>query len=128
VRVITLITGGITTNFLDNMQTEPLKLPENSYYGAIKDDIQAQEEDVPFGVPPEKFAQDVLKQVERGSTGKFWVGGAAWMSRVMLWFMNEWAVVSRCLLVMGLCSLLTEHAGPLFSVDETVHEEACWDT
>ncbi|KAF2659507.1 NAD(P)-binding protein [Lophiostoma macrostomum CBS 122681] len=90
VRVITLITGGISTKFLDNLQSQPVDLPETSFYHAIKNDIQAQEETVPFGVPPEKFAQDVLRQVERGATGKFWVGGAACMTRVLGWVMTEW--------------------------------------
>jgi 1-acylglycerone phosphate reductase len=37
VRVITLITGGIATNFLTNLQT--VELPEDSYYICVKDVI-----------------------------------------------------------------------------------------
>ena len=92
-RVITLITGGIDTKFLANLETVP-SLPEDSYYKVIEKDIMKQEEKVPFGVTPESFARDVLKRVESGRSGKYWVGGAAWLSRVTNWFAGEWVSVS----------------------------------
>lgn len=91
-RVLTLITGGITTNFLANQPT--LVLPENSYYQGIKNIIEEQPEQVPLGVSPAKFARDVQYQVEKGTTGKYWIGGAAWFARLASWLLPEWLMVS----------------------------------
>lgn len=82
VRVITLLTGGVATNFLSNL--ELVKLPPDSYYLSVQDIIQHQSVDVPFAVSPEAFAQAVLRPVERGVSGKVWVGGASWMAWVMV--------------------------------------------
>ena len=92
VRVITLIAGGIATNFLANLQT--LTLPENSYYLCVKDIIEEQPERIPFGIKPEAFAHDVLRQVEKGTTGKFWVGGGTCIARIGLWLFPQCALVS----------------------------------
>lgn len=92
VRVITLITGGVTTNFLANQRT--LAFPENSYYLCIKGMIEEQPEQVPLGISPDTFAHDVLHQVEKGRTGKYWVGGGACVSRFALWFLPQSALVS----------------------------------
>ncbi|KAH7077762.1 hypothetical protein BKA63DRAFT_271518 [Paraphoma chrysanthemicola] len=91
VRVITLVTGGVATKFLNNIQ--PVELPKDSYYMSIKDVIDDHPENVPFGMKPEVFANDVLRRVEKGSTGKAWVGGAIPMIRMALWFFPQWALV-----------------------------------
>ena len=91
-RVLTLITGGITTNFLANIPT--LLLPENSYYHGIKSIIEKQPEQVPFGVSPKDFAREVLYQVEKGTTGKYWIGGATGFARLSIWLLPEWLLVS----------------------------------
>ncbi|KAJ9483460.1 hypothetical protein VN97_g9942 [Penicillium thymicola] len=88
VRVLTLVTGGITTNFLANLPT--LVLPENSYYHGIKHIIQEKPEKVPFGASPESFAREVLCQVEKGTTGKYWIGGVSGFARLALWLFPEW--------------------------------------
>ncbi|KAJ5134308.1 hypothetical protein N7526_005673 [Penicillium atrosanguineum] len=88
VRVLTLITGGITTNFLANIPT--LLLPENSYYHGIRNIIEEQPQQVPFGVSPNKFAREVLYQVEKGTTGKYWIGGATGFARLSLWLLPDW--------------------------------------
>jgi 1-acylglycerone phosphate reductase len=88
VRVVTLITGGVATKFLANF--EPVTLPEDS----IKHIIEKQEDHVPFGVAPEKYALDVLRYVERGGTGKIWIGGGSLLGRVANWIFPVWAVVS----------------------------------
>ncbi|KAF2795458.1 NAD(P)-binding protein [Melanomma pulvis-pyrius CBS 109.77] len=90
VRVITLLAGGITTNFLANLQTPAY--PEKSYYLCIKDMIEEQPAQVPFGVRPEVFAHDVLRQVEKGTTGKFWVGGGVCIARFALWLFPQSAL------------------------------------
>ncbi|RFU79398.1 short-chain dehydrogenase reductase [Trichoderma arundinaceum] len=95
VRVITLITGGIATNFFVNLQT--LTFPENSYYKSIKDIIEDNPEQNPYGMKPELFAQNVLQQVEKGTTGKYWVGGGAGLARFALWLLPQ-SVVDRLVL------------------------------
>ncbi|KAJ5669063.1 hypothetical protein N7462_010133 [Penicillium macrosclerotiorum] len=89
VRVLTLLTGGIATNFLTNVPT--LVLPEDSYYIGIKDIIEMQPEKVPFGVSPEKFANDVVYYVEKKRAGKVWLGGAANLARFSTW-LPQWMV------------------------------------
>lgn len=93
VRVITLVTGGIATSFLKNL--EPVKLPEDSYYTSIKDMIEEQPEHVPMGMKPEAFALDVLRHVEKGSTGKIWIGGGAAIMRPAAWLSPQCLLVSH---------------------------------
>ncbi|OJJ46544.1 hypothetical protein ASPZODRAFT_66106 [Penicilliopsis zonata CBS 506.65] len=92
VRVMTLLTGGVDTNFLGNLP--PVVLPENSYYTGIKDIIEHQPDRVPFAITPAKYAKDVVCQVENGTTGKYWIGGAASMARFSLWALPQWILVS----------------------------------
>ncbi|EHK20602.1 uncharacterized protein TRIVIDRAFT_192808 [Trichoderma virens Gv29-8] len=91
VRVISLITGGIATKFFINLQI--LTFPENSYYHSVKDIIEEIPEENPYGMKPELFAQDVLNQVEKGTTGKHWVGGGASLVRWALWLLPQGAIV-----------------------------------
>lgn len=94
VRVITLLTGGVATRFLSNL--DPVDLPKDSYYLNVKDVIMHRSEDVPMAVSAEAFAQEVLRPVQKGASGKAWVGGAAWMARVLMLFMPECVFVSTC--------------------------------
>jgi 1-acylglycerone phosphate reductase len=103
VRVITLVTGGVATNFLANL--ESITLPEDSYYRSIKAMIEEQPDRVPLGMEPEAFAMDVLRRVENGSSGKFWVGGGSIIARWAAWIFPQSALVSTqlsstCLLVL----------------------------
>lgn len=59
VRVITLLTGGVSTKFLANL--ESVELPKDSYYQSVIDVIQHKSEDVPMAVSAEAFAQEVLR-------------------------------------------------------------------
>jgi 1-acylglycerone phosphate reductase len=92
VRVITLVTGGVATNFLANL--EPITLPEDSYYMSIKAMIEEQPEHVPLGMKPEAFALDVLRRVENGSSGKSWVGGGSIVARFAAWMFPQSGLVS----------------------------------
>lgn len=92
IRVITLVTGGIATKFFVNMQT--LSFPETSYYKSVKEIIEDNPEENPYGMKPELFAQDVLNQVEKGTTGKYWVGGGASLARWALWLLPQSVIVS----------------------------------
>ncbi|KAL7947011.1 hypothetical protein V8C42DRAFT_352434 [Trichoderma barbatum] len=90
VRVITLVTGGIATEFFVNIQT--LAFPENSYYNSVKDIIEGEPEGDHYGMKPELFAQDVLNQVEKGTTGKYWVGSGASVGRLAMWLLPQFAI------------------------------------
>jgi 1-acylglycerone phosphate reductase len=97
VRVLTLVTGGVATKFLENLQ--PLVLPPGSYYAGIKDIIEKQEENISFGQEPAIFAKGIVRRVERGETGKAWVGGGAVLIRWVYWFawwmpwIQDWVLV-----------------------------------
>jgi len=92
VRVIVLVTGGIATKFLSNMPT--VELPKDSYYQAIKNIIAEEPPEIPFGVKPEDFAQDVLRYVEKKTTGRIWIGGAATLARLAVWLFPQGLLVS----------------------------------
>ncbi len=66
----TLLTGGVQTKFIENVQ--PLQLPANSYYHGIKDVIEMQPDKIPFAVEPGEFAHDIMRLVERKTSGKVW--------------------------------------------------------
>lgn len=59
VRVVTLLTGGVSTKFLSNL--DAVDLPKDSYYLSVRDVIQHKSEDVPMAVSAEAFAQEVLR-------------------------------------------------------------------
>lgn len=90
VRVLTLLTGGVATNFLSN--TPNLKLPSNSYYRSIEDIILQKPEEIAYSVSPEAFAKDVVRQVRNQTTGQYWIGGGASMARLMVWLLPQWIV------------------------------------
>lgn len=52
------------------------------------------DEKIPFAISPEQFARDVLREIERGTAGKVWMAGGAWMARIAYWILPEWAIVS----------------------------------
>jgi NAD(P)-dependent dehydrogenase (short-subunit alcohol dehydrogenase family) len=107
VRVMTLLTSGVETKFLAKL---PSLLPENSYYTCITDIIENQPEHIPFAISPETFAHDVVRKVEKGTTGKYWIGGGVGLARAALWCFPQWAIVSilwTCY-VLGRLSL-TDH-------------------
>lgn len=106
VRVMTLITGGITTKFLTKL--EPVALPEDSYYMSIVDIIATHPESVPLGVDPKAFALDIVRRVEKGSKGKQWVGGGSSIAYWAALFFPQWALVSdRAALCCDRYELLT---------------------
>lgn len=92
VRVITLITGGISTKFLTKL--EAVVLPEDSYYMSIKELIGEHPEKVPLGMDPKYFALDIVGRVERGCKGKQWVGGGSYLAYIAVLLLPQWALVS----------------------------------
>jgi 1-acylglycerone phosphate reductase len=91
VRVITLITGGVATNFLTNLQ--PVTLPKDSYYTSIEKIIGEHPDDIPFAMKPELFALQVLRRVENGANGKYWIGGGSIMARLAMWLFPQSVLV-----------------------------------
>lgn len=92
VRVITLITGGVDTKFLHNLPS--VNLPESSYYLGIKDIIERQPDKVPMSISPQAFSVDLVRQVEKGRTGKYWIAGGSTVARLAIWLFPQWALVS----------------------------------
>ncbi|KAH7009222.1 uncharacterized protein B0I36DRAFT_257953 [Microdochium trichocladiopsis] len=92
VRTITLMTGGIATSFFSNMRTLPI--PESSNYYGIKSIIEENPDQNPYGMEPKAFATQLLRHVERGASGKIWLGGGVAMARMLLWLSPSSAVVS----------------------------------
>jgi hypothetical protein len=82
----------VATKFVDKF--ERVKLPETSFYSSIKNVIEHQPDEIPLAVKPDAYAHEVLRLVERGRTGKAWVGGGAWMAKFSYWLSPEWAIVS----------------------------------
>lgn len=91
VRVITLVTGGVATKFVANLQAS--ELPQGSYYMPVKDVIAEKSKEIPYAMAPEVYAEEVLRNVERGATGMVWVGGAAGWVRLAFWFAPQWLLV-----------------------------------
>jgi 1-acylglycerone phosphate reductase len=107
VRVITLVTGGIATKFIDNQPRVPL--PPDSYYKCVRDVIEARPAQVPLGMDPDKFAQSVVRHVERGTTGKVWIGGGASVLRLLLWLLPQSLVDFVALKFKPFAKPLAEH-------------------
>lgn len=92
VRVMTLVTGGLQTNFVDNVQT-PVR-PEDSYYSSVWGVISKPPEKSKYSMDPAVYARDVFRAIESGASGKVWVGGGAGMARALLWLLPQSMAVS----------------------------------
>ena len=92
VRTLTVVAGGIGTNFFVNMQQ--VSLPETSLYQPIKDLLYTDPDHVPMVMKPEEFSRQLLHKIESGATGKVWIGGGVGMARAALWLMPQWMSVS----------------------------------
>ncbi|KAH3917966.1 hypothetical protein HBI56_178060 [Parastagonospora nodorum] len=119
VRVITLVTGGIATNFVANLNA--LDLPEKSYYKCVEDTIAEQPEHIPFSMAPERFALHVLQRVERGGAGKYWAGGGTVMMRVALWVLPQALLDVISMMPKPFAKKLREHRD---TVEEQDHKLA----
>lgn len=94
VRTLTLVTAGTKSNVFTNMG--PPKIPETSYYYGIRDYVEElcdgrMQKD---GITPEQFGAKVVREVEKGTTGKYWIGGGATSARFAVWLLPDWAMVS----------------------------------
>ncbi|KIX95519.1 uncharacterized protein Z520_08639 [Fonsecaea multimorphosa CBS 102226] len=89
VRTLTLVTAAVKSNVFTNMG-QP-NIPETSYYYGIRDYIAGlcdgrMQED---GITAKQFGLKVVRQVEKGKTGKYWVGGGASSARFAAWLLPD---------------------------------------
>jgi 1-acylglycerone phosphate reductase len=106
VRTLTLVTAAVKSNAFANMT--PPKIPESSHYHGLQNyveelcDGRMQES----GVTAKQFGTKVVQQVEKGKTGKYWVGGGASSARYAAWLLPDSIMVSSLLLLPLLCRLI----------------------
>ncbi|EXJ89128.1 hypothetical protein A1O3_02192 [Capronia epimyces CBS 606.96] len=90
VRTLTLVTAAVKTNAFANMS--PPTIPENSYYHALQgyvtelSDGRLQKD----GITPKEYGDRVVREVEKGTTGKVWIGGGAASARLGSWLFPDW--------------------------------------
>ncbi len=95
VRTLTLVTAAVKSNVFGNINHAAL--PGNSYYRGVRDyydelfDGKVQDD----GITPKQLGAKVVRQVEKGATGKLWVGGGAAGARWAAWLLPDWAMVSK---------------------------------
>lgn len=94
VRTLTLVTSAVKSNAFNNLA--PPKVPENSYYHGLQEYITglcdgSMQDD---GITAKEFGDKVVRQVEKGATGKYWVGGGAVGARFAAWLLPESLMVS----------------------------------
>ncbi|KIX02150.1 uncharacterized protein Z518_08089 [Rhinocladiella mackenziei CBS 650.93] len=89
VRTITLVTAAVKSNVFTNLK--PTKIPENSYYYGIKGYIEELCDGrlQASGITSKQFGVKVVREVEKGRTGKYWVGGGAVSARYAIWLLPE---------------------------------------
>lgn len=103
VRTLTLVTAGVKSNVFTNMT--PTKIPENSYYYGIRDYIEGLSDGrmQKDAITAKQFGFKVVRQVEKGRTGKYWVGEGALSARYALWLLPESIMVSLRLFQDAIC-------------------------
>ncbi|KIW85483.1 hypothetical protein Z517_00874 [Fonsecaea pedrosoi CBS 271.37] len=89
VRTLTLVTSAVKSNGFVNMT--PPKIPETSYYRGLQGYIEELcdgrlQKD---GITAEEFGNKVVAQVNKGRTGKYWVGGGAASARFAAWLLPD---------------------------------------
>lgn len=95
VRTITLMTAGVKSTFFNNLN-EPMTLPETSYYYCIRDFIRELGDGrlQDGAMNADEYASKVVREVGKGTSGKYWPGRTALMVRLMLWLMPQTLIVS----------------------------------
>jgi len=94
VRTINLATGAVKTNAFENIVHNTV--PEKSYYAGVRDFIHDLGDGrLQAGAMDSKlYASKVVREVERGSSGKLWIGGSASAARWALWLLPQSIIVS----------------------------------
>ena len=94
VRTLTLVTTAVKSNAFVN-QT-PIHIPQDSYYYPLRDYIKEQSDGrlQKDGITAKHYGYQVVREVEKGTTGKVWVGGGAVSARYGAWLLPNWMMVS----------------------------------
>lgn len=94
VRTLTIVTTGVKSNVFTNMK--PTQIPENSYYYGIRDyirelgDGRLQKD----AITAKEYGVKVVRLVDKGATGKHWVGASAASARYAAWLLPDSMMVS----------------------------------
>ncbi|KAL6248137.1 hypothetical protein RBB50_004392 [Rhinocladiella similis] len=94
VRTITLISGGVKTKFFDNNQAA--RLPDGSFYENEKEFIYGLSDGrlQASAVNSKDYAHKVVREVEKGTSGKLWVGSGAGGAQYAVRLLPQWILVS----------------------------------
>lgn len=98
VKVITIVAGIISSNFHANIgQPENFSLPPGSMYKSMEGIIREKVKGGALSSKPtsaEDFAEEVVKNVLGGRTGKTYSGALAWAAKWAIWWFPGWLFVS----------------------------------
>jgi len=94
VKVVTVVTGAVATSFKANVPVP--NLPANSLYLPVKANIEAisRGEKLKNPQPSDAYAEEVVKDVLGGKTGKTWRGTDAVTGRIAKLLFPGWLIVS----------------------------------
>ena len=104
VRVITIMTGIISTKFFQNIQYKPNLPPDSPFKRASKEiSAIASGSLIEGGMTPSEYARRVTDDVLGGTSGSIWREKMASMAWAMISFFPSWLLVSY-VLSSGACS------------------------
>ena len=74
---------------------KPIQIPEYSYYYGVRDSIEgiADGKMQANGLTPREYAVKAIREIEKGTTGKHWVGGGATVARLASWLLPQSIIV-----------------------------------
>jgi len=95
VRVITVVMGLVKSEFFSAYEAD-VKLLDNSYYTPAKPMLDKMMKPEPsfLQISAEEYAERVANDIEKGRTGKIWVGGLTTIIRFWGWLFRGWFLVS----------------------------------
>lgn len=107
IRTLTLVTTAVKSKAFANL--EPIQIPKNSHYYSIQDYITESSDGrlQKDGIIPEQYGAKVVREVERGTTGKHWLGGGATSARLGAWLLPDSIMVCRKISLIPGRSLMT---------------------
>jgi 1-acylglycerone phosphate reductase len=95
VSTVTVMAGMVQTAWYSNSMPQ-IKLPEDSYYHAVTDAINAGMQGVDNkknGTNVDVFAEEMARRVVKGERGKIWVGAMAGLVKWVTGWFPMWVVV-----------------------------------
>ena len=89
IRTLTVITTAVKSNAFANLK--PIQIPEDSHYYSIRDYITESSDGrlQNDGITPKQYGVKVVQEVEKGTTGKYWLGGSATSARFGAWLLPD---------------------------------------